>query len=412
MTKKKSLLSVFLPILLLLSLTGCWSAQEINNLAIINIIGVDEDNSGDVVLTVSVIRPNMLFAQGSDLQGPKKESFVIHSASGKNLFDAMGKLSKSIPEKIFLGHANVVVFGKKAAENQMETAIDFFKRQNDFRPSIELFVTKGNASDLIKQTPVLNPTLATELHDLALRNRFSATNMVKDISQFTNALTSDTVDPYTGVISLSAMEHGNSTKDSSSKKAEKNTIEPQVLTLNETAVFKGASLKGFLNDDETKGLLWLLGDLNHENLILDCGSTNKEGTVGLNVTNSSSTMVPTFPNGQPKMTVTIQTQADLVEVTCKNFTIDTVQMDKLNKQFEAKIRDEALSALSIAQQNWETDIFGFGKAIYRKYPEKWDQIAQGWRSGGLRNMNVDVNVSATIDRYGLLKTPSKANESR
>jgi spore germination protein KC len=407
---------------MLLSLTSCWSTQEINDLAIIHIVGIDEDYEGNVVLTVSVVKPNKLFSQGTDTPGNAEESFLIHSATGKNLFEAMGKLSSVIPEKIYLGHVDAVVFGAKAAHSRMETSLDFFKRQNDFRPNIQLFVTKGFAEDIIKKTPVLNPSLAIELQDLALFSRFAATTMVKDISKFTDALTSDTIDPITGVISLQKTEQKMDVENSTAKTVQKMDVEnstekketetPEILSLHETAAFKGGSLQGFLDQEETRGLQWIQGELKNANIILNCGSKDNLGTVSLHVTNSSSQMVPKLSNGKPKMTVNIQTEANIVEITCKDLPVNSNQLEKLNKQFEAKIREDGLKTLRKAQYQWETDIFGFGRAIYRKYPQEWDQLAPRWRKGGLRSMDVELKVSASIARFGLSKEPSKANESR
>jgi spore germination protein KC len=409
MNKRKRFLAFLLTILAILSITGCWSAQEINNLAIIHMVGVDEDSAGDVTLTVSVVKPNMLFSQGAGTPGNPEESFLINTATGKNLFEAMGKLSSVIPEKIYLGHVNAVVFGEKAARNRMTTSLDFFKRQNDFRPSIQLFVTKGLAEDIVKKTPSLNPTLASELYDLALNSRFSSTKMLKDISKFTDALTSDTIDPITAVINTPTEKQQIKVEKTPSKR-EPNA--PNKLSLYETAAFKGSKLQGFLTQEETRGLLWIRGELEKGHLILACGSSDPEGKVGLNLRKSTSTMIPTLSDDQLKMEVNIQAEADIVEVTCKDFSGDTAQIEKLNKQFEAKIRAESLKTLSIAQQQWETDIFGFGRAIYRKYPAQWDHLAPGWRKGGLKSLDVELNVSGNISRYGLLKEQSKANESR
>lgn len=87
-------------------------------------------------------------------------------------------------------------------------------------------------------------------------------------------------------------------------------------------------------------------------------------------------------------------------------------MKDLNRYFREKIEEEVTQTLLLAQKNWETDIFGFGKAIYRKHPSEWDKLSASWRNGGLKNLNVVLNIDANISRYGLTTEPSKANESR
>ncbi|HEX6923026.1 MAG TPA: Ger(x)C family spore germination C-terminal domain-containing protein, partial [Bacillales bacterium] len=68
--------------------------------------------------------------------------------------------------------------------------------------------------------------------------------------------------------------------------------------------------------------------------------------------------------------------------------------------------------LNKVKNQWQADIFGFGEAIYKKAPEKWDQLAPQWRNGQFKKMNVHFKVTANILRHGLFKDPGKANESR
>jgi spore germination protein KC len=410
-----------------LSLTGCWSADEINNLATINVIGIDENDAGQVEVTTVIARPTTLFSETA-VAGSEKSKFLIETTTGKSIFEAIGDLSGSVSEKIYFGHVDAIVFGERAAREKMLSSLDFFKREKDFRPNIKLLVTRGLASELVKTIPQLNLTLGLELEDLMLSNRFAATGMMKDISQFMKELSSDTTDPITGVIS-SAKKQGidvekseKETKGQSDTK--KNEIEtttnttdknqkdiPKALSLKGTAVFKDGKLKGFLDQRETRGLLWIKGELQNEVAVLNCGENNK-GTASLSVTHSESKLSPRISGGTPKMIVDIKVDADIGQLTCSDLKVNTDQIDRLNQQFEGMIRQEVSSVLNKAKNHWQTDIFGFGKAIYRSHPKEWNSMASQWRNGLLKNMEIDLRVSANISRYGLLKDPSKANEMR
>ncbi|MEK5392282.1 hypothetical protein NSQ59_18140 [Margalitia sp. FSL K6-0131] len=63
MNKTKTSIKIFLCFLITFLLSGCWSSKEINNIAIINAIGVDQNEKGEIVLSVAVIKPNNLFPQ-------------------------------------------------------------------------------------------------------------------------------------------------------------------------------------------------------------------------------------------------------------------------------------------------------------------------------------------------------------
>jgi spore germination protein KC len=414
----------------ILTLPGCWSVQEINNLAIVNVMGIDQNDAGEVEVTAVIVKPHTLFSQTVVSGGAENQqsNFLIETATGKSIFQAVGRLSSSVPERIYFGHMNVIVFGEQAARERMESSLDFFKREIDFRPNIQLLVTKGAAARMIKSTPQLNILPGLELQDLVRFNRFAPTGMVKDISQFANDFSSNTIDAVTGVIqsaSKQGIEIGQEGRPNNiESKTQKNGMNtkgrtstenqqdiPQVLSLTGTAVFKGAQLKGFLDEQESRGLLWIQGELKNEIVVLHCGENDK-GTVSLNVSDTQAELSPRISKGTPKMAVNIQVNADIGEFTCSDNDLDSVRIERLNKQLEDQVHEDISDVLNKAKNQWQTDIFGFGKAFYRKLPKEWNQLAPQWRNGQLRKLPIEVKVSANISRYGLLKDPIKANESR
>ncbi|WLD93759.1 Ger(x)C family spore germination protein [Alkalihalobacillus sp. AL-G] len=407
-------------------LSGCWSTNEVDDLAIINMMAIDENESGDVVVTVAVIIPENIYSRTSTAGIPGEGDSVLLTATGKNIFEAIGKLSGSISKRIYLGHINTIIFGERAARERMETSLDFFRRENDFRPNIKLLVTNGKAKDILKMGPMLEPTLGLDLDRLIRLRRFSPMTMVKDLSSFLEDLTSDTKDPITGLI-VPANENGVDTEKKGSENAKdtgknraaisdgkKDGVSPKkplALSLQGTAAFKGGHLKGFLTHKETRGLLWIQGEIKNGIVILDCGK-NQQGTVALQIRDSQSRFIPERKNGAINMMVNIEVEADVGEIACKEFKIKPDDFDRLNAQLEDHIRKEANLVLNKAQKEWQTDIFGFGEALYRKYPKEWEKLAPQWREGELRKLKVNLEIKTNISRYGLIENPSRSNESR
>lgn len=419
-------LFVIASFVVMLSLTGCWSAHEINDLATVNVIGIDENDAGQVEVTVVIAKPYTLFSK-TNAASNEQNKFLIETTTGASIFEAIGKLSRSVPETLYFGHVDAVVFGEQAAREKMVAALDFFKRKSDFRPNIKLLVAKGSASKLVKTMPQQNITLGLDLGNLVHSSGFSATGMVKDISQFMESLSSDTTDPFTGVISTAEKQgidiHKNKRDSKNQPTAKENKDEtsdtiqndqqeiPKVLSLNGTAVFKGGQLKGFLDEKETRGLLWMTGKLENEIIVLNCGG-KKDGTVSLNITDLTSQLTPQVSAGTPRMTVDIQVGADIGQLTCTDLNMNTKQIDRLNQQLEKVVKQDINNVLNKAKDEWQTDIFGFGTAINQSHPKKWKQMAPRWRNGLLKNMEIDLKVLANISRYGLLKDPPKENEAK
>ncbi len=408
-----------------LTVTGCWSAHEIHDIAITNVMGIDVTENGDVEVSTVIIKPDALFNEqyGGGVDRSLENKYRIQTATGKTLFEAIGKLSKSIPERIYFGHVNVVVFGEQAAREKITSSIDYFRRENEFRPNIHFIVTKGKATDLIRFSPDFNITMGLEIMNLLNINRFASTQMIRDVSQFSKAFSSDTTDPITAVISPASeigIETESEYQKSSNNNQQKNTDgeimdkageHQSAVSLNGTAVFKDGKLKGFLNERETRGLLWITGDVQNDIVLLDCEGNN-QGSISVKITNTKSQLRPDISGDNVKMTIDMYIEADIGEVTCPKLKMTSDNLDKLNQQLEDLVKKDATIVLNKVQKNWQADIFGFGEAIYRKYPRKWEPLAKNWKNGGLKHMEVDLNIKANISRYGLLQDPSSANESR
>jgi spore germination protein KC len=404
-------------------LTGCWSATEINDLAIIDVLGIDLNEGGEFEVTASIIKPKNVFVETLNREsegGGQGAKALVATATGESLFEAMNNLSKTLSKRVYLGHVNNVIFGELAATQKMDVALDFFKRQNDFRPSLLLFVTKGVAKDILMVSPELEPTLGLEIHNILSANRFSTSNMVKDLSQFHKALSSNTTDPVTGVISpardmgikVEGEEPSKKTKD---EKGQENQASGtfNLLGLDGTAVFKDGKLRGYLNDQETRGLLWLKGEKYLGINALNCATAGENGKVSLIVRKAESRITPHIEDDDSvHFTVDIFAEADIGEITCRKLDLTTKTMEQLNKQYERLIREDIKNVLQKTQKQWQTDIVGFGEIIYRKEPKRWAEISDRWRDELFKETPITIKVTANINKYGLTKDPNINNESR
>lgn len=70
MTKNKPFrwirrLYAIVSLVIILSLTGCWSSHEVNDLSTISVIGIDENDAGQVELTAVITKPYTLFSKTS-----------------------------------------------------------------------------------------------------------------------------------------------------------------------------------------------------------------------------------------------------------------------------------------------------------------------------------------------------------
>jgi len=394
--QRKLLFCIVVLITMIPLLAGCWSSHEINDLVIVNEMGIDENN-GNFDITLSIIKPNSLFSTTSTEENNENQqnNYLIVTATGNSILDAISQLSRSLPGRIYMGHLDLVVIGENAARDKMESSLDILKRIADFRPNIHLLVAKGSAKDMLRLQPQLNITLGMVVRDLSKSNRYSSTKMVQDISQFLKQSSNPGSDAYTGVAVSNVS----------------NDVDSDLLGIEGTAVFKKGHLVGFLDHKQTRGLLWLNGKLKNEVIVLNCNESGNNH-VSLKVYESHANLSPRFEGGKLTMELDVHVNADLEEVTCTHFKYNTAEFDQLNHQLQQFIQQETTDVLNLVKNQWQTDIFNFGQAIYRKYPRQWKMIAPHWRNDELQKMPVTVKVSVNITDHGMLKDPINSDESR
>ncbi|MBO1512448.1 Ger(x)C family spore germination protein [Metabacillus bambusae] len=398
-------------------LSGCWSSREIDNLAIINVLGIDQNEVGEYVISTVIANQSdpTSTSSANDSKSSGSNSSIIKTATGKSIHEAMGVISSSTSKRIYLGHVNNIIFGENVALKSMEESLDYFRRENDFRPNINVLVTKGLAADIVKIKPELQTNLGFTIRDIINENRYVPTAMGRDISQFMKALSSNTVDPFTteiGIVNNTEQPVEQVSPNSSTDKEKKsNQNEKSDIGIKGTAVFKGGNLAGWLDERETRGLLWVQGEVDTGIVVLSCDGEDN-GVVSLGIGKSNSKLIPKISKDKVSMTVSLDVNAEIRSVSCLNLKMDTSQIERLNKRLENLVKQEVMSAISKAKDQWQTDIFGFGEVIYRNNPKKWDQMSKQWRTSGLKNMGVQVKVTGNISGYGLQEDPIKANESR
>lgn len=412
MNKFRLLKIIAITFLLIISLTGCWSSHEAEENAIIDIMGIDINEQGEYEITASIVKSYQIFSLTSknDTEQKGDNSFII-SATGKSIVQAISRLASTVPKRLYFGHMNVLVLGNTfASEENLGQGLDYFKRENDFRPNMQLYVTKGKASDIVRTNPELKPTLGLEIRGMFRTNRYATSAMVKDLSKFSEALSSFSTDPYTGVLSSASGNEDLAQKgvvvpieQESSKSLTPQENRKASLSLNETAVFKNGKLVGYLNKEETKGLLWLKGDLVKDVIIVPCGNESGKGNTSLIIRKVNTSISSEKRDTKIDLDVDIHAKGEISEMTCPTPSISSADLAKLNQQVESIIKVEINDFLKKTKNDWNTDLVGFGDRINRKYPEDWRKMTSTWKKNGFKDTDIDINIDFSITRFGLQK---------
>ena len=142
-------------IIFLFLITGCDSYIELNDLAIINTIGIEKVNDKYHIL-ISLI--------DEEIENTMEPSTTIKEIEGDNLNQAINDLSLKLSKKIYLSHLDLLVINETIKNNDLETIINFFLNNNETREDFLVVIT-----DNLKNT--LEKTKFKEINNLIENNK-------------------------------------------------------------------------------------------------------------------------------------------------------------------------------------------------------------------------------------------------
>ena len=88
---------------------------------------------------------------------------------------------------------------------------------------------------------------------------------------------------------------------------------------------------------------------------------------------------------------------------------DPKEIKKLEEAFNEKLKKDVEGAIKKAQQEFESDIFGFGEFVHDQHPKEWRDMKKDWDEK-FKEAEISVSVESRIRRYGEIKRPFRYEE--
>ncbi|GAX91387.1 Ger(x)C family spore germination protein [Effusibacillus lacus] len=383
-----SLCTVVLP------LAGCWDRREINDVLVVGGAGIDKKED-KIELSVQMVIPRTMdggqtMGGSGGKRGGGEQPTVVRSATGVTIADAMAKLQEKIPRKIFWGQQKILVIGEGLAKEGIREEIDFITRHPEPRLRILVFVSKGKAADILEILPPLEQFSVEQIRELA-KLRFGLEVTTKDLLQMLRGEAGAAVLPW--------IEEEPPRQD-----GEKNKT---TIRLNGSAVIKKDKMIGYINDEITRGVLWLRNEIRQTMVTIE--PKEAEGRVSLEMLRANVELLPKIENGKWKMTVKVVTEDDVVQngtpLNMMNPTVIKILEKEAAYDLEYRIR----MTLDEVQKGMKADVFGFGEAFHRKYPEQWATVKDRWDKV-FPKVDVQLHAKVYIRRPGLSTVPPAVPE--
>lgn len=390
---------LLLSAVLMLPISSCWSRVEVNDLAIITAAGIDKTEDGKIRVTLQIVVPKLLGqggvsggggGAGGGGGGDRKGATVVVSEKGETVLDAYRKLQEKVPRRLFYSHSRAVVIGERAARDGVSSILDFFSRYRESRLRNFILITKGEASEILGLNPIWEGISGEEIREEE-KQRIVMTVYLKD---FYDMLLTDGVEPIAAEVESRDMEVGGDGLSGNGKEKR-----PSITG---AAVFRKDKMIGWLSDKESRGVMWLRNEFEQSVITVDIPKERGGGKISIRVFGGETKIKPVIQDGKVTMKVDIRTQSNLYENSSKLDLSKPEVIQYIEKKVEDDIKERIQLTLDKTQKEFRSDVFGFGRTVYREQPKEWKkQFKERWDQE-FPEVKMDVTPHVTVVRTGLL----------
>lgn len=376
-------LAIFIPILCLLG--GCWDRWELNDLALITALAFDKAENNQIQVTVQMIIPQNQTGGGTMGGGGTAQKTTIRSEKGTDVADALSKLQRVIPRKLFWGQCKIFIFSNAVAKSGIREHFDFLIRHPQPRERAYMFVSKGKASNVLELFPPIERSSAEVLRELSnLQIGIRVT-----MEQLSIMLKGDSQSAALPLVHILPP----------TKSAEPFQTIPYIKG---TAVFKKDKMIGEISEKVTRGMMWINNDIEEYTVTFKTGDPS--GRVSLKPVKASVKLIPKIKGDKWMMTIKVRTEGDIIQNGTLMNPMNPDLLKILDKAFEEDVKKRIQLALREVQHRLKVDIVNFATEFHRKYPKQWERRKKDWDKL-FPKVEVNIEVEAHILRPGLINTP-------
>jgi spore germination protein KC len=351
-----------------LLLTGCWDNQEPRRRAYVLGMGVDPDKNDPSGLVVTLQIPLPVSTKQMGGPGTARDYYLV-KGTGRNVLEAFGDIQSRVSRELFFGQMRTVLFSSHLPATLLGQVMEAFERNPDIEETIYVLVARGRADTVLQSfTPQERLPALYFNHAMESVQRRATYEPVR-IWEFWRTVQTPGWEPVVPVAQAAAKDE---------------------IRLEGLAVFHNYELRGFLEKNEAQGYLWLTGVARGavETFPVDEGQAVIRS---LQVRRNASVR---FAGGRPVIQVSLYATGEVA-----NPGGLTGEIAALEAGAERAILAQTRAVLTKAQEQYRSDIFGFGKLLYYRYPAYFSRVDwdEAWPT-----TPVEVKATVRLTRTGMV----------
>lgn len=388
---------ILLVVIVSITSSGCWNRRELNTMGIVGTMGLDVE--GDKIkITMEVMKPAAGKA-GSKAEGAAATTVSYVQGTGDSVFDAIRNVTTKYDRKLFLSHIKFYIFGEEAAKKGLLNYLDWYQRDHEPRRTGYIVIAKGStAENLMGINGGIEATSTDYLEKIVELKGANAKVIGANLVEFLKNYYSSGIQPIAGIITRVPKVQ---------IKPKDVTLSPSEISAEGAAVFIEGRLVGFLNGTDTKGLNFVTNKV--KSGIIANRTSEKDAITSVEIIKSKTRNSVKMSNQGIKLFVNVEINAMLGEENGNINLKDQKVIKKLEQVSAQKVKENIEASISKVQNDFKSDIFGFGQIVHAKYPYEWKKLKNNWDEE-FSKAAIEVSVNCKINRTGLVDLPVESKE--
>lgn len=430
--RKLSLIIVFF--ILLPILASCTTdRKEVDDQVYTLVIGCDKGIDNKVRITVQF--PTYKESKGGGDGGMEKSGggggsedevsgTLIETVEASSILEGINLLNTAATRRISFVHTKMVIFSEEMAREGVKDYLQPIARFRETRRIMQIIVCKGTAESFIRENKTqIGESLAKAMELASKQSENSGYYPEVSFQEFYTASISpyrQAIAVYAGINDFKTIKplEGENVEKNSPLRTEFNMLPGGVprkgsrkMEFVGTAVFNGDKMVGSLSSYETRYFLMTTGRFKRGILTIEDASSPGDA-IPLDIRLGRQPKVKAyFENGVPVVNIRLSVEADLGAIQSRIAYEKVNKIKDLNKHIESILERGIEKTITKTQQEWNTDIFGFGKKIAHNFSTVTEFEQYNWLKH-YKEAKVKVEVLANVRRTGLMmsSSPVRNNE--
>lgn len=374
---RRKVILLFVVVVNIYMLTGCWNYVEINGQVNVSGIAIDVGRQGRKYhLSAEVITIGMKEKDQIDASVVETDSDTV--------FEGIRNLMTLTTKKLYFGHCKALVIGEKVAKSGIAEMLDMTIRNHELRIEVDIVIAKGcEAKDILMTEGIANPIMAYKIHDLLDTSPKAVGGApIVEAYEVYNSIQNEGVCTVVTTLEIKKVE------------------EKEVLKFTGVAVLDGDKLIGYLNERQTKYLSFLNDKIGNSGLLTVEDSENPNLFLSYEIYKSKTKRNLRFDEDVPSVNITVDTSVIIGEAETEADFSKPEELEKVRQLLEKNMEEDLAKLIDTAQSKLNCDILGIGAQMQREDPKMWEKYKDNWDEM-FKELKITVDCKIIITGSGI-----------